>query len=147
MRFTEQVMKNKQILTFTLTLGLNLLGLGIVSVNAQESLPCYMINESGEMLNLIDLCNEPSRLTPDGKKNPTTSAKKDEDQESSGDTQLIDPQDFTPVSAKPEENGTVKESNPENLEDLDNAIDSEIVDPESYQRNIRRLRTGSQIIK
>jgi len=56
-----------------ITLGLSLASLGLNSVQAQESLPCYMINSSGEIVNLIDMCQERSDLTEADNKTETPS--------------------------------------------------------------------------
>ena len=56
-----------------ITLGLSLASLGLNSVQAQESLPCYMINSSGEIVNLIDMCQERSVLTEADKNTETPS--------------------------------------------------------------------------
>ena len=67
-----------------ITLGLSLASLGLNSVQAQESLPCYMINSSGEIVNLIDICQERSVLTEADKNTETPSP----DNQTTNDTQM-----------------------------------------------------------
>jgi hypothetical protein len=80
-----------------ITFGLSLASLGLNSVQAQENLPCYMINSSGETVDLIDMCQERSDLTEAENQTETPSPDADS-QTTSPDGQTTDETETSPTT-------------------------------------------------
>ncbi len=114
-----------------ITLGLTLASLSLDSLLAQETLSCYMINASGEVVNLVGLCEQESRITPPSTNTRTPAP----DQQSNNDIKMI------PVT-RSGDNGQTEPV----TDNLDFNNDSKMVNPRSFEGNLRGLRRTQETL-